>query len=768
MGSAGIVYRQSCSRVRIPNVIVLVRGNHQMMNPSPSRIRRKVLARFALASAFVSGVVALSAGSLRAQGGQSPSATPGMSGIKYPATARSGQADDLNGVRIADPYRWLENVTTPEVRSWVSAQNAVTEAFLARTTRREELRDLVAQAWQYSKVGVPFAGGERLFFYENAGVENQSALYVQDREGPARVLIDPNVFSADGLVAIVDQAASPDGRYLAYAVSTKGSAWRVVQVRDVRSGQDVGDELQGIKDGRLAWTSDARGFFYTRTDAGRQAPASNSLAPDGREQVYYHRVGRPQSEDRLMFENAEHPSWRLRAEVSNDGQYLVIDARYGFELQNRLFLIDLDNPKRPNLSAPIVRLFDAGDAVYEFSGNSGPLFYIRTTKGAPHARLVVVDINTPDENHWTTIVRETYDPIVATQRVDDRLVVRRLHDAHSVLELYALDGGPRGTIALPGVGTVTAVRGRADNRELFFAFTSFLQPPAIYRYDMDARITVAWREARPDTSLAQYETTQLFFTSKDGTRVPMFITARRGIKLDGAHPTIIAGEGAFNTSATPVFSPAIIAWLRLGGIYAVANVRGGGESGRAWHEAATGARKQLSFDDFIAAAEFLISQRYTRPSSLAATGRGAGGLLVGAAITQHPELFGAALIDAGVLDMTRFTRFTVGSTWIPEFGSPDKPADLRALLAYSPLHNVKPDKRYPATLVCVGEHDEVVTPAHSYKFVATLQSAPANTAVALLRVDSDAGFGPGTPIGKQLALDSDHLAFLVEALNVPR
>ena len=696
----------------------------------------------------------------------SPSAGGGA--LKYPLAARSGQTDDLNGVRVPDPYRWLENVTAADVRTWVTAQNSLTESFLSRVSRRAEIRDLVSRSWRYSKVGTPFAGGERLFFYENSGLENQPALYVQDKaEFAPRVLIDPNAFSGDGLIAIVDQAPSPDGKYLAYSVSTQGSTWRAVRVRDLRTSQDIGDELQGLKDAPLAWTSDARGFFYTRV-AARPAANANPLAPDGREQVYYHRLGRPQSDDRLMFESSENPSWNLRAKVSDDGQYLVVSASYGFDFQNRLFLIDLDNPKRPNLDAPIVKLFDAGDAVYEFVGNSGQLFFIRTTKGAPRARLVAVDINTPDENHWTTLVRETYDPLVELRHVDDRLVAHRLHDAHSVLELYGLDGAAKGTINLPGVGTVTAMNADPENRALYFTYTSFLQPPAVYRYDLDARSVVPWRATRPDTSLSQFETTQLFFTSKDGTRVPMFLTALRGIKLDGSHPTLLVGDGAFNVAATPIFSAEASAWLRLGGIYAVANVRGGGEDGRAWHLAATGAKKQVSIDDFLAAAEFLIGQRYTRPASLAVAGRGAGGLLVGAAITQRPELFGAALIDAGILDMTRFSRFTIGATWMPEFGSPDRPSDLRALLSYSPLHNVKTDVRFPPMLVSVGDHDDAVTPAHSYKFAAAVQNATGNTAPVLLRVDTDVGFGPGIPTGKQIALDSDRLAFLVDALHVAR
>jgi prolyl oligopeptidase len=465
-----------------------------------------------------------------------------------------------------------------------------------------------------------------------------------------------------------------------------------------------------------------------------------------------------------MFQGPDNP-WRLRADISDDGQYLVIAARHGFDVQNRLYLFDLDNPKRPNLGAPVVKLFDNPDAVYDFAGNNGPVFYIRTTKNAPRAQLVAVDINTPDENHWTTLIHETYDPLIEIRRIDDRLIAHRLKDAHSVLELYGLNGAARGTIPLPGVGTVTTMVPHSENRELYFAFTSFLQVPGIYRYDLDGRNTVAYKEARPDSTLAQFETAQLFYTSKDGTRVPMFITARRGIKLDGSHPTILSANGAFNRPTTPVYAADAIAWLQLGGIYAVANVRGSGDFGRAWRDSAAGTKKQVSIDDYIAAAEFLVSQRYAHAGSLAAVGRGAGGLLAGAAIIQRPDLFGASVIDAGLLDMARFNRFTDGIRWTPEFGSPDRASDLRALIAYSPVHNVKPDVRYPPTLICVGDHDEVMTPVHSYKLAASMQNASPNS-TTLLRVDYDIGFGPGIPVSRHLALDADRIAFLADALHI--
>jgi prolyl oligopeptidase len=721
-------------------------------------VRASVMCTIALAGLFARTVGAQT----------SPNSPP----LKYPSTPRGVQSDDMNGVHVADPYRWLEAVTSPEVHSWVMAQDAVTESYLAQVPRRTELADRVHRFALYPKLRAPFGGGERLFFYENSGLENQPALYVQDRrDTPARVLIDPNAFSHDGIIAIVDQAPSPDGRYLAYAISVQGSAWREVHVRDVRSGQDLSDELRGIKSSPLSWTKDERGFFYVRSDLG-VTPAVNPLAPDGRQRLYYHRVGQKQTDDRLMFEAADHPEWRLRADVSEDGQYLVIAARpgAGTELPNRVFFIDLDNPKRPNLGAPLVKLFDTGDALYEFISSEGPLFFIRTTKDAPRARVVAVDINSPDPDHWTTVVRETYDPLIGALRVDDRIIAHRLHDAHSVLELYSFDGGARGVVPLPGsgIGTVSEINGRSEEREFYFTYSSVLQPPSIYRYDLDGKNAISYRSARPDTALAQFETTQLFYSSKDGTRIPLFITARRGIALDGAHPTLLAGDGAFQASSTPTYSALVAAWLESGGIYVVANVRGGGEYGRAWHEAAIGARKQTSFDDFIAAAEFLIDQRYTRPSLLAISGQGNGGLLVGAAMTQRPDLFGAALIEGGLLDMTRFNRFTGGAAWTREYGSPDSPSDLRALLAYSPLQRLKPATTYPATLITVGDHDEVVTPIHSYKFAAALQASQAGTAPILLRVLSNVGAGPGTPFGKELQIDADRLAFLFGALHLAR
>lgn len=694
----------------------------------------------------------------------------GQSGafVRYPPTPRGAVSDDLNGVRVSDPYRWLESVTSNEVREWVAAQNALTDSSLGRISRRAEIASLVRKASEFVETTAPLAGGDRLFFLERAPGQNLPSVLMQEhRAGTARVIIDPNASSRDGLLAVLDQLPSPDGRYLAYSVSVQGSSWRTVRVRDVRTNQDLDESVEGLDRPPLAWTDDARGFFYVRTEPGKGATiGANPLTPVGRDQLYYHRIGRSQSTDQLVFEAAPHPEWILGAKVSEDGHYLVISAQPRSESRNRLYLIDLDNPRRPNLGAPLVTLFGAGDARYEFVGNAGQLFFIRTNKNSPRSRLVAVDINSPDESHWTTIVRETYDPLVAAVRVDDRIAAHRLHDAHSVLELYALDGGPRGSIQLPGIGTVTQLSANSDDRSLYFTYTSFLQPATVYRYDLDTRTLTPFRDAPLDTLSTAYETTQLFYASGDGTRIPMFVTARRGITLNGRHPTLLTGVGALGESATPMYSPMFVAWLELGGIVAVPNVRGGGEYGRGWHEAGAGASKQTSFDDFAAAAQFLIRERYTQPASLGVVGHGFGGLLAGVAITQHPELFAGAAIDAGLFDMTRYNRFAAGWRWTSEFGSPDVASALRVLLSWSPLQNVRPGVHYPATLLSVGDHDDVVTAAHSYKFAAMLQADQAGPGPMLLRVERDVGFGSGVPAASRISLTTDRLAFLVRALDV--
>lgn len=685
----------------------------------------------------------------------------------YPPARRSASVDEVGGVRVADPYRWMEDVTSAETRSWIDAENAVTASYLAQlpAATRQRLRDRLTQFWTYPKLRPPFGGGERSFFYENSGIENHAALYVQDRKETApRVLLDPNVLARDGSVAIVTEAASPDGKYLAYVTARRGAAWRDVRVRDVRSGQDLPDSVRGVRHGQPAWTNDERGFFYVRTGPDSAATMANPLGIVRGERVFYHQLGEKQHADQLVYERRDHPDWMLDVTVSEDGQYAVITARRGVERNNSVYFIDLDRPRRPNIGAPIVTLVDVADARYEFVSSQGSLFYLLTTKDAPRGRVVGVDINAPQQTRWLTVVRETFDALVAARRVDDRVVAHRIRDAHSILELYALDGAARGEVHLPSVGTVSELSGRERDREFYFAFTSYLVPPTIFRYDLETRAAVSHKDARTEPDLSNYETTDLFYSTADGARVPMSISARRDMVLDGSHPAILAVHGALGEVFLPTFSPEVATWLDLGGVYAVAHVRGGGEYGRAWHDQAIGARKQTTVNDVIAAAEFLVAQRYTRASTLVIAGRGHGGLAAAAAMIQRPRLFGAALLDGAPTDMARFDRLATGWSWIPEYGSPTEPAQLAALVAYSPLHAVRDGAAYPATLMTVGESDGRVPPVHSYKLVAALQAAQPNGPPALLRVERDAG--SALSIRQQIDVAADRLAFLAMALGL--
>jgi prolyl oligopeptidase len=708
--------------------------------------------------AFAAVVVTASA--VRAQPLSPPQAP------RYPSAHRSGIIDDYGGVRVADPYRWLEDVTAAETRAWVDAENAVTASFIAQlpASSRQALRDRLTQFWKYPRLRPPFAGGDRLFYYENSGSDNAATLYVQDRPDVApRVLLDPNALWPDGSTAVVAASASPDGKYLAYALSARGSEWWELRVRDVRSGQDVADTVRGVRHGRPAWTNDDRGFFYVRTGADTAWRMANPFAPVRGERVFYHHVGDRQADDQLIYERTDHPDWRLDVTVSEDGQYAVITTRRGLDPNNRVVFVDLDKPRRPNVGAPVVTLVDLPDARYEFVSSEGSIFYLLTTKDAMRGRVVGVDINAPHQSRWLTVVRETWDALVDARRAGDRIVAHRVHDSHSLVQLYALDGSARGEIHLPSVGTVTEITGRARDQEFYYGFTSYLVPQTIFRYDLETRSPASYKDARTDIDLSNYETRELFFTSVDGTRIPMSVSARRDIVLDGSHPTLLAVNGAFGQSFLPTFSPEIATWIDRGGVFAVANVRGGGEYGRAWHEAGRAGRKKTTVNDVIAAADFLIGQRYTRSAALAITGRAHGGLAAAAAVVQRPDLFSAVLIDGGVLDMARFDRFGAGWSWIGEYGAPSDPAQLAMLLSYSPLHAVREGTRYPATLITTSDRDGGVSPMHSYKMAAALQGAqPAGAPPVLLRVERNAG--------ATAAIDAatDRLAFFALVLGLAR
>ncbi len=686
-------------------------------------------------------------------------------GDRYPVTRQDDVVDDYHGTQVADPYRWLEDTNSGETAAWVAAQNEVTDRYLGGIAERDALRERLTKVWNYERYGVPFREGERYFFFKNDGLQNQSVLYVQESlAAEPRVLLDPNTLSADGTIALSTLGVSRDGRYLGYGVSSGGSDWQEFRVREIESGRDLEDRLEWVKFSGLSWTRDGEGFFYSRYPEPAEGKAMLEANRDQR--LYYHRVGTPQSEDKLVYERPDQPEWGINASVTDDGRYALLYLSHGTDPRNRLYYIDLEDPGSPELGGPVVRLLDDFDASYDVIGNDGPVLYLLTDRDAPRKRIVAVDLRNPAPSRWRTIVPEGEEVIEGAKVVGGRIVVTSLQDASSRVRFYEPDGRRLGELELPGIGTVGAVSGRPEGTELFYAFTSFLYPTTIFRYDLETEENEIFRAPAVDFEPSRYVTKQVFYTSKDGTRVPIFITHRRGLALDGSNPTYLYGYGGFNISLTPSFSVANLVWLELGGVYAVPNLRGGGEYGEEWHLAGTKERKQNVFDDFIAAAEYLIAEGYTSPTKLAIGGGSNGGLLVGAAMTQRPELFAVAHPAVGVMDMLRFHRFTIGWAWTSDYGSSDDPEGFRYLHAYSPLHNLKPGTCYPATLVTTADHDDRVVPGHSFKFAAALQAVQGCAQPALIRVETRAGHGAGKPTAKQIEEAADVLAFRMKNLGM--
>jgi prolyl oligopeptidase len=674
--------------------------------------------------------------------------------------------DDYHGTKVADPYRWLEDVDAADTKAWVEAQNCAAFGFLEKIPERKEIEARLTKVWDYPKFGVPYKEGGRYFFSKNDGLQNQSVLYTQRAlADAATVLLDPNTLSEDGTVALSATAVSPDGKYLAYATSASGSDWQEFHVRDIATGKDLPDYLRWVKFSGASWTKDGKGFFYSRYDE----PAGNALQSVNKNQkLYYHVVGTDQAADRLIFEQPEHPDRGVGAGVSEDGRYAVLVVWLGTDRRNRIYYMDLGDPMAPNLDAPVVKLLDDFDAGYNPIGNDGTVMYVWTDLDAPRGRLITIDAQRPERANWRTIIPQGKDVLTGVSIINGMLVAEYLQDAHSALRLFAKDGTPRGEIALPAIGSVGGVSGKPDAPEMFFAFTSYLYPTTIYRRDMASGTTDVFQSPTLDFDVSGYETKQVFYTSKDGTRVPMFITHKKGIPMDGSNPTYLYAYGGFNISLTPGFSPAMVPWLEMGGVYAVPNLRGGAEYGEEWHEAGMHEKKQNVFDDFIAAAEYLIAEKYTSTPKLAISGGSNGGLLVGAVMTQRPELFGAALPAVGVMDMLRFHKFTIGWAWVTEYGSADSVHQFPYLYKYSPYHNIKPGTSYPATLVTTADHDDRVVPGHSFKFGARLQAAQAGPAPVIIRIETKAGHGAGKPTSKIIEEQADKWAFLVEVLGMRR
>ncbi|MCI0359199.1 MAG: prolyl oligopeptidase family serine peptidase [Planctomycetaceae bacterium] len=682
--------------------------------------------------------------------------------LVYPATKKVDQIDDYHGTKVADPYRWLEDPDSPDTRAWVAAQNKVTFDWLAQIPSREPIRQRLTSLWNYQRYGQPHKRGGRYFYSRNDGLQNQSAVYVvESLDARPRLLFDPNTLAADGTIALKNWAVSDDGKLMAYGLAAAGSDWEEWGVLNVDTGRLLPDKLQWVKFSRVSWTPDNQGFYYSRYD--QPPPGQEYTGQNYYQKLYYHRLGQPQEQDTLVYERNDQKEWGFDGEVTEDGRYLVIVVWRGTEEKNLVFYQDLQTP-----GSPVVELISEFEAEYNFLGNDGPLFWLLTDLDAPLRRVIAIDTTRPQRANWREVIPQSRDTLRAVNVIGDHFVASYLKDAASAVKVFDLAGKHVRDVALPGLGSVGGFGGRRDDSETFYNFTSYTNPGSIYRYDVKSGENTLFREPKVDFDPERFETKQIFFKSKDGTRVPMMIVSRKGLVQDGTNPTVLFAYGGFNNALTPSFAVSTIAWLEMGGVYAVANLRGGGEYGREWHEAGMLDRKQNVFDDFLAAAEWLVANKYTSPEKLAIRGGSNGGLLVGAAMTQRPDLFAAAVPAVGVMDMLRYHKFTIGWAWVSEYGSADEPAQFKSLLAYSPLHNLRPGTAYPATLVTTADHDDRVVPGHSLKFAAALQAAHAGSAPVLIRIETRAGHGASTPTTKLIDQAADVLAFLTAALKMPR
>ncbi len=682
--------------------------------------------------------------------------------IKYPTTKRTDLSETLHGKPVADPYRWLEDDVrkSDDVKQWVEAQNKVTTAFLQAIPEREGIQKKITELWNYERYTAPVKVGGKYFFRKNDGLQNQMVLYIADSlTAEPRILLDPNSWTKDGTIALNGTAISPDARYMAYGTSEAGSDWEVWRVMDITAGKILGDELRWVKFSGASWTADGKGFFYCRYPEPKKGEAFQSLNTN--QQVMYHRIGTSQDDDVLVYKRPDHPEWGFSLSVTDDGRYLVMNTWKGTDHKYRLTYRDLSEP-----FAMPVDLIDAFENDYTLIDNDGPIFYLRTDNNAPNGRIIALDIRKPAKENWKEIVPEAKEKLEGANVVGNTLVASYLKDAKTQVKLYSLEGKFLREVNLPGIGTAGGFAGKRTDTETFFSFSSYATPPSTYRYDFTTNEVTLYRQSKVKFKADEYVVEQVFFNSKDGTKIPMFITRRKDLKLNGDTPTLLYGYGGFSISLTPAFSPAIASWLDMGGVYAVVNLRGGGEYGEVWHKAGTKGQKQNVFDDFIGAAEYLISKKYTNPSKLAIKGGSNGGLLVGAVMVQRPELFGACLPHVGVMDMLRFHKFTAGRFWVDDYGSPDKAEDFEALFKYSPYHNLKKGTKYPATMVITADTDDRVVPGHSFKFAANLQHCQAGEAPVLARIESRAGHGAGKPTAKIIEELADEYAFLFKNLKM--
>ncbi len=680
--------------------------------------------------------------------------------LVYPQAAKVEQVDDYHGTLVADPYRWLEDPDSEETTAWVEAENEVTFAYLGAIPARERIQERLTQLWNYEKYGVPFKKGERYFYFKNDGLQNQSILYtLMTLAGEPTVLLDPNTLSEDGTVALASLSMSEDGKFLAYSLSTSGSDWQEWKVRDVESGQDLVDHLKWVKFSGASWTQDSRGFFYSRYDE----PNDTTKLQEANyfQKLFYHRLGTPQAEDMLVYERLDEKEWGFSGEVTEDGTYLIISVWKGTDSKNLVFYKDLSTA-----DAGVIELINTFEANYSFIEHEDTLFWFQTDLESPRGRVIAIDISQPERENWKEVILQAAETLGGVSVLNHQFVVSYLKDAHTQIKIFSLEGSFEHEVALPGLGSAGGFSGKKDDTETFYSFTGFTTPNTIYRYDMVRDQSTIFREPKVEFNPEDYQTKQVFYKSKDGTEIPMFITHKKGLKLDGHNPTYLYGYGGFNASLTPGFSVSNLVWMEMGGVYALPNLRGGGEYGEDWHQAGTKLKKQNVFDDFIAAAEWLIAHQYTSPPKLAIGGGSNGGLLVGACMAQRPDLFGAALPAVGVMDLLRFQKFTIGWAWVAEYGSSENAEEFKALYAYSPLHNLKPGTTYPATLITTADHDDRVVPAHSFKFAAALQETHKGEAPVLIRIETKAGHGAGKPTTKVIEEAADRWAFLVRTLGM--
>ncbi|MHC4660592.1 MAG: prolyl oligopeptidase family serine peptidase [Planctomycetota bacterium] len=671
---------------------------------------------------------------------------------EYPPAKEGNVVDDYHGTKVADPYRWLENADDVETIAWVEKQNEITREFLATSERGRIIEKLTA-LWDYPKYGSPFKRGGRYFFFKNDGLQNQAVLYVQETlESEPKTVIDPNTFSKDGTIALGTFSISEDSKYIAYGTSSGGTDWLEWKIREIDSGKELGDRLVHTRFTNMAWKHDNSGMYYTRfPDPATVKPGESTLDA----KVYYHELGTRQEKDILVYERPDNRRLGFGTFITDDGKYLVASIWQGTDNNNYLHYREVES------DGEFVSLLDDFDASYSLIDNIGTTFYIQTDKDAPRGRIIAIDIENPAPENWKTVIPECDDSLHFSAMINDKLVVAYMHHAAHQLKIFETDGTQAGEIELPTIGSIVGMSGKRKDSEMFISFTSFVYPTTIFRYDFETSELSTFRKSEIDFDPSGYETKQVFAESKDGTKIPIFITHKKGITLDGNNPVLLNGYGGFGVSRTPGFMISRLIWLKAGGVFALAVLRGGKEYGEEWHKAAMLEKKQNVFDDFIAAGEWLIENKYTSNSRLAISGGSNGGLLVGACMIQRPELYGAVICAVPVLDMLRYHKYTVGKFWVGEYGDAEEnPEHFRFLYEYSPLHNVKDGETHPPTLIMSADTDDRVAPAHAKKFAATLQKADSGKNPILLRIEMKAGHGHGKPTTKLIEEISDIDAFL--------